>query len=225
MPRRMTMLALRTRCKQRADKENDPHISDPEWNSLISEQYGDLYSVVAQSGLRYFETTHTITATVAARYDEPDDHLATVGVDFVIGTAGQVRPLMEIMAQEQPAWSGQVGEARAYTLIDDQILLFPKPTSGTYTLRYIAQPPDLSSYVDADILDVVTADGEGFIVWGAAVKALSKSESDVRLAMAEREAARGRLAEWAALRAFNSPRRRTVFGDDSDFDAADWRYR
>ena len=39
----------------RCDKESDPSVQTPEWNALISEQYGELWSIVAQTGLRYFD--------------------------------------------------------------------------------------------------------------------------------------------------------------------------
>lgn len=219
MPRRYTMGALVTRCQQRADLENDGHVT--EWKALISEQYGDLYSIVAASGLRYFETEATITATGAASYAEPDDHLATVGLDHV-DSAGTRRPLAEIMVQERHRWIGLTGEAFAFALVDDRILLYPKPATGTYILIYIPQPPDLSSYADATVVDVVTPDGEAFLVWGVTVKALAKSEADVSLAIAEREAARTRLATWAALRSFNQPRRIPEYGDYDPIDPSAW---
>lgn len=214
------MGTLVTRCKQRCDLENDEHIPSAEWKSLISEQYGDLWSIVAAAGLRYWETESTITATGAASYAEPDDHLATVGLDFV-DSAGHRRPLDEIMVQERHRWIGLTGEAFAYALVDDAIVLYPKPASGTYKLLYIPQPPDLSAFADGDAVDVVTPDGESFLLWGTAVKALAKSETDVNLAMAEREQARVRLQEWANMRSFNQPRRRIVRDGFADYDPID----
>jgi hypothetical protein len=231
MPRRFAMSTLVTRCKQRADRENDDHISASEWKTLISEQYGDLFQVVAESGLRYFEYTSTLTATGAAYVSEPADHLSTVRIDYLADgtTTGTRRPLTEIMAQEQPYVSGQTGsEARYYALVDDRIYLYPTPPTGqSYEIVYIPQAPSLAAYADADTVDLVTADGELFLIWGVAVKALAKSESDVRLALSERDQARQRLLEWATLRAFNQPRRRFVADVDDGLyvDAADWRYR
>lgn len=226
MPRRLAMSTLVTRCKQRADRENDEHISDSEWKALISETFGDLYQTVAGTGMRYFEATSDITATGAASYNEPADILSLVAVRLVVNaTTGETRDLDEIMMQESSLWSGETGEAQAYAHVDDQIYLFPKPSSGTYRLAYIPQAPDLSAYADADLVDLVTADGEAFLVWGVALKALAKSQQDVQLAMAEREAARMRLTEWAVLKALNTPRRRPVVMMGDHYDAADWRFR
>lgn len=227
MPRRHQMSTLVTRCKRRADKESDPHISDAEWKALISEQYGDLYSTVAATGLRYFESEWTITANGETSYAEDAAVQAIVAVRYVVNSStGETRDLQEIMMQETSVWSGLTGEAYAWAHVDDKIYLFPKPSSGTYKVAYIPQSPDLSDYVDADVVDVVTPDGEAFLIWGVAVKALAKSQQDVTLAIAEREAARVRLAEWATLKAFNSPRRRVDPAlADTYIDPAEWRFR
>lgn len=229
MPRRFALSTLVTRCQQRCDLENENHIAPAEWKALVSEQYGELYSIVAESGLRYFETIDTISTTGAASYAEPADHLGTVLVARVLDSAGRRFDLDEIMAQERSGWSGMTGDAACYALVDDQIYLYPTPPAGqTYEVLYIPQPPDLSSFLDADVIDVVNPDGEAFLIWGVAVKGRAKSESDVQLAMAEREAARVRLIEWSTLRAFNQPRRRIVRDEDvsgGNYDAADWRFR
>lgn len=230
MPRQLLMGTIVTRCQQRCDLEGSGHIANSEWKALISEQYGDLYSVVAETGLRYFESTNTITTTGATSYTAPTDHLGTVLVSRVLDSAGRRRDLVEIQAQERAGWIGISGEAFAYELVGTALILHPTPPSGqTYEILYIPQSPDLSATLDGTNVDLVTPDGEAFLIWGVAVKALAKSESDVQLAIAEREAARARLAEWATLRAFNQPRRRMVV-DNSEWleggvDAADWRYR
>ncbi len=226
MPRVFTIDTLVTRCKQRTDQESSEHISPGEWQALLSESYGDLYSVVAGTGLRYFEFSETITTTGAASYDEPSDMLATVSVERV-NADGTKYELTEAMSQEQQYFGGLTGDARFYALVDDLIYLYPTPPTGqTYVWRYIGQPPDLSTYDTDDLVDLVTPDGEAFLIWSTAVKALAKSESDVQLAMMEREAARARLTEWAQLRAFTQPRRMQVVDEYYDggnpWDPGDW---
>jgi hypothetical protein len=228
MPRLRTMTTLVTRCKQRADLENARHIAPAEWKALISEQYGDLYSVVCDAGLQYFEYTFDITSDGSDSYDEPEDHLSTISLDQVYSD-GRRRPIREIMAQERSRWAGRgSGDPLVFAHVDDLIYFYRTPTTGLeFELLYIPQPPDLAEYADGEAIDVVTADGEAFLIWGVAVKALAKSESDVRLAMAEREAARARLLDWAVHKMLTQPRRRVV----DEFDAsdvpisdADWRF-
>lgn len=221
MPRRIAMSVLRTRCKRRADVEFDEHISDAEWNALISEKYGELYGLVCEAGLRYFETTSAITATGATSYTEPSDHLATIGLDY-LGSSGTRRRLKELMVHERDRLAGQTGDALGYTLVDDQIYLYPNPSSGSYQLLYIPQSPDLSSYADGDLVDVVNPDGEAFLIWGVCVLAKSKSESDVSLAMAREDDARERLQVWAVNRSMSEGRRRPdpewTFSTSTGFD-------
>jgi hypothetical protein len=232
VPRLLEMGTVVERCQRRADLENDGHIADAEWLALISEQFGELCALVSETGLRYFETTATLTTTGVAYVSEPSNHLATVRIDFLVDgtTTGLRRQLDEIMPQEQARWSGHSnGEARAYALVDDRIYLYPTPPTGqSYEILYIPQPPDVSAFASDECIDVVTPDGESFLLWGVAVKALAKSESDVRLAIAEREAARERLTAWATMRAFSQPRRLisgSFDGPLSGYDPADWRFR
>lgn len=232
MPRRLTFEDAATLCLQRADVENDPHIEAAELASMMSSSYGDAYSVVAKSGGRYFETVHPIAADGSDSYDEPDDHLSTIGMDFVASNERRA-PVRQLPIQHRHRWAGRRGQARRFVIIDDQIWLYPKPASGNYELLYIPQAPDLKTYAAGDLFDVVTPDGEEMFVWGTVVKILAKKQRDVRLAIAEREAARTRLLEWALLRSMvEGPVR--VVDDDDDYDSGDingswndasWRFR
>lgn len=208
MPRQYRLDDLRLRCQRRSNKENDPSIATPEWNMMISEQYGDLYSEVEKTGMLHFRSTLTITASGAANYAAPADYLATIALNRIINvTTGDKRPMDELMIQEESRWAGQIGDAQCFTLIGSTITLYPNPSSGTYELQYMPQSPDLSTAADSTQVDVVNADGEAFLIFGVAVKALMKAEADVQLYMVERESARKRLVEWATLKAFTQPRR------------------
>lgn len=225
MPRTFTLGDLVTRAKRRCDMEGQEFISDTEWKQYISTSYAELFSLVAETGLRYFESSYTLSADGSTSYDEPAGVLSTVGIDFEVSAQGERRALYELMPQERNKFRGLTGEAVAYELVDDQLFLWPKPSTGTYYWLYVPQPPDLSSSVDATNVDVVTPDGEAFLLWAVAVQAKEKEGTDSSRAVAERELARGRVLQWATLRMLHSPRRRMV--DDQaylDFDAADWRY-
>lgn len=209
MPRLITMGTLVTRCKQRADMESDDFISTAEWKSLISEKYGELYGVVVDTGSRYFESSSTITATGATSYAEPSDHSRTIGMDRLDGTRrcpvfGPIEPA------ERHIYSGDGGTARYFAHVDDQIILYPNPTSGTYYLLYVPQATDLSAYADGTAVDVCDEAGESFLIWGVSIMAKSKGESDVRLAMEREAAAKERLVTWAARRRLLEPRRKVI---------------
>lgn len=237
MPRLVSMANLVLRCQRRCDMENNPHVDSTvggEWYALLSEQFGELYGIVAESGMRYYETA-TQFIPAGATIAQPADHLATIGIDWIVNTStGERRELVELMVQERQQYAAlRGGDTVAFSLAGQTFSLWPTPagTGRTFELLYIPQPPDLTLLSAVSTVDVVNADGEGFLVWGACVKALAKEEADTGLAERERERYRMSLTEWASLRAFNTPRRRQISEIDSDafypgnYDSADWRYR
>jgi len=239
MARLLLMSDVVLRCQRRADQEGDNTISTPEWKSLISEQYGHLYSAVVSAGMRYFESTQTITATGASSYALPSDHDETIGVDRVLdATSGRAVPLGEMMIQERTVYSGLTGDANAYAIVGQTVELYPKPPSGTYLHKYVPQATDLSSLADTGTFDVVTGDGEAFLIWGVAVKAIAKKKDDPNLALAERNAAEARFLADVQRRALVNPRRRVIvpspggamggYDDESSWltmDPGDYRWR
>lgn len=224
MPRVFTLGDLVTRCKRRCDMEGQESISDTEWKHYISTSFAELFSLVAETGLRYFESTETITADGSESYDEPSGMLSTVGIDYVVNAQGERRALRELMPQERNVYRGLTGDAVAYELVDDQLFLWPKPSTGTYEWIYVPQPPDMSSSADATNVDVVTPDGEAFILWAVAVQAKEKEGTDSSRAVAERELCRERVLQWATIRMLHGARRKMVDDQDTYFDSADWRY-
>ena len=220
MGREFSISKLISRAKDRADMEDSGFITDSKWRSYLSSGYAELYSILVSSGARYFEETHEISADGSLEYDLPGDHLSTVGVDRV--DSQERHSLTEAMAQERKRLNREGGEATHYAIVGDKIQLQPAPRSGDYELIYVPHPTDLSDANDSDEVDVVTPDGEQFLVWYAAVIALAKEESDARLAIRERERARERLEEWATLRALHAPRRRVV-EDSPPFFEGDYR--
>lgn len=109
--------------------------------------------------------------------------------------------------------------ARFYALVDDKIYLYPTPPTGqVYTLRYVPQPPDLTTFAGDDCVDVVTPDGHDFLIWSVSVRACGKTEADPSLAIREREAARERFEKSVQLRALTAPRRRIVAVDDEMYE-------
>lgn len=192
-------------------------LSVPEWKAFISEMYTQLYSTVVQAGMRYFETTATITATGAASYPLPSDHDETIGIDRVIdATSNRKTQLGELQVQERNRFAGITGDAIAYAIVAQTVVLFPKPSSGAYQHVYVAQSPDISALADATTVDLVTGDGESFLIWGVAAMALPKTETDTTAAINERDAANGRFREDVQRRALINPRRRIVMPSLAD---------
>ena len=241
MPRLITMANLVSRAQKRCDMENNGLIDQSvggEWYSIASSAFGELYMLIAESGMRYYETATRFTPS-GATIAQPSDLLASIGLDWIVNTTtGERRELRELMVQERAQYAAaRSGDSVAYSLAATTFTIWPDPTgtNRTFELIYIPQPADLATLGASSTVDVVTADGEEFVIWAMAVKAIAKQEADPQLAISERERFRAQVLEWATLRAFNNPRRRQVredggYGmgwDSSDWgwDAADWRYR
>lgn len=207
--------------------ENSDLIPDTEWRGMLSTAFGELSSVMAESGLRYYESEDNLTTDGGATYALPDDHLSTIGVDYrVNASTGEYRQLYELMVQERTYFTNTgASEARAFALAGSNIVLYPTPPTGqTYRHVYVPQPADLSTEADDYDVDVVTPDGEDFLIWRAALLAIHKEEGDTSVAMANAERARARLYEWAVRRSMNNPRRLMTVGPDYPvgWDPADW---
>jgi hypothetical protein len=206
------MSDLLLRCKRRADMENDDSIDDDEWKSYIEEVYAELWAEVSRSGQRYFETSTTVTATGAASYSEPTGHFSTVRIVRVLDDGTEVQ-LRELQPGEEASWRGSTGDASVFTHVDDQLFLYPNPSSGTYKWYYRYQPTNLSTYADGQYVDVVVGAGLAFLVWGTAAIALGKGEKDVRFALSQKDAAMSRVILEAAEK---STETRSVYIDDGD---------
>lgn len=211
MARKLLMGDLVRRSLRRADLEGSSPFTPPEVKALISEQYGKLYAVVAKAGFRYFEASSSITANGSTSYPLPDDHDFMIGVDRIVDAANGITvQLGELMVQERNYYSGAIGDACAFSVVGQNVVLFPRPVTGEYTLLYVPQSPDISTLADSAEVDLVTADGEAFLIWAVAVPLLAKVEASTDLAIVERNDAERRFAEDVGLRALHNPRRRVV---------------
>ncbi len=220
MPRLITMGDLITRCKARADKSSDDHVT--EWRSLISEVYAaDVFSVVADTGFRYFETIASLVTTGADYVSEPTNHLSTVRLDYIDASTGrrngELKPLNVDQEGKRIATSG-ADRAYEYAAVDDRIYLYPPPPTGqTYELLYIPQPPDLNAFADDQCVDVVTPDGEACLIWGFAAIAKAKAVQGLEYYELRAERHRKRLMEWAAERSMSQTQQRASEIADDDF--------
>ncbi len=223
MGRTVSMATLVTNCLTAADLESQTVISSAQCKVLIDRAYRQLYGELAKPGVGYFDTEATISTTGGATYALPSDHMWTVGIDYEFDAVGHRRPLTQLMEQERVLYEGNTGQAAcAYRATSTNVVLYPTPPTGqTYRHRYIPQPTDISTAADGTLIEMATLDGEEFLVWTVVYFLRDKLDLDTRTAAAEREAARVRVAEDAALRAFHNMPRRIIQEDIEDMSAYD----
>jgi len=194
--------------------ENHNLIQPSEWLDLMTEAYSELFTIVMEAGLSYFEYSVILTMDGSGTLPEPADHFSTVELAWLAdGTlTGRRRDLREIQPQERSRRAGLTGSwPESFIFVDDVIFIYPTVPAGTlFELRYTAQPPTIVLTVGLLTfeVDVVSGDGLSFVIESVAVKALRKSGSDVSAAVQAREEARERCLESFTLRSFNQPRRR-----------------
>jgi hypothetical protein len=216
MARSRTVATLVTLGQQRANRESDGSIVASEWKSWLSSVYGQLHGKVADTGCRYFETEATLT--LPSPVTLPTDHYCTLGVERVIDSAGRRCPLREAAVQERARLLGRTGEATRYAIRGTTVELYPAPSTGTYKLLYTPQPTDLATASDSVSVDLLTADGEEFVLWGMALLAWSKGEDDVRLADAKQKEALAAVLAWAGQLTFTTSNRHILDpGDDPHY--------
>lgn len=175
-----TLSELRTRVRQRTDNENSNFVTDDELTQLINTEYKELYGLLVRYSLQRTESTSTISADGSSSYALPSNFYSLIGVFRTEGQA-QVR-LSRFGERFRP---GTVtGTACQYRLQGANIVLYPTPSSGTYTVLYIPVPSDLSA--DADTVDGVLG-WEELVVINAAIKVLQKEEADTSVLKQDRQ--------------------------------------
>lgn len=227
MARSYTLAQLRTAAKRRADMENSTFVSDVEWNTYISASYGELYALLVNSGFDFFESTQTITTDgTNASYALPADFGWCKGVDYVLDSQRKI-DLALLQYHERNLFPVSAGKAIAYRVAGSNVTLYPRPPSGqSYILNYIPVPADLTT--DGQTVDGVSG-WEELIVLDAAIKALSKEESDTTHLERERERIRKRIQDESSMREINNPKRvvdvtQTLNNAELNGDPANWRY-
>ncbi len=231
-----------TAAKVQADMEavgdEEAFITDAQWKEWMHSAMGKHHLEAVNSGMRYFETNLAIAGSEldddgygGGSIDLPDDYFVHVGCDRQ--ESNRWVNMFELMSQERNYTTGtSLNRPIAFAVIGQKLHIYPKPPASTQ-LRfiYIPQAPKIRGAADAFRVDLITPDGEEFIIWSLVVRALAKEESDTADARMERSAALEALREWLVNRAIQSPRRRQVEADpmstpygDSRWDAGSYRY-
>lgn len=193
MARNVTLSDMRTRVRQRADAEADPHVTDSEITGLINNARTAFYDLLIGSAPPdYFRTSSTFsTANGTVAYNLPSDFYKLRQL-YVIDATGIYRPLE------------QVDEVARYS--------YRAPNAVcSMRLDYVPVPTDLSA--DGDTLDGINGWDE-FVVLTAAIDIKNKKEDDASALIRKRAELQQRI-ESMAPRDEGSPRhiiRRNHYG-------------
>ena len=207
----ITLLALRTGARQRADQENSLLVSDTELNAYINSVVAELHDLMISAyDSDYNIQNVTLTTTNGTNtYALPDGTLYSNapafyklrGIDMQNGSRWITMKPFNFNERNRNAdlSLGLVGGPNLrYKLVGSNVMFTPTP-NGTYTIRLWYHPLATQLALDADVLNDLNQYSE-FVMVGAAIKMLQKEESDVSVLLAQKEQLEKRIREMAQNR-------------------------
>lgn len=200
----ITLSQLRTRAKSRSDMLNSTFVADSEWNDFINASADELYDILIQKFGELWNFQRSNVSTVA----NTDTVALPVSLYRLLSVerndSGRWMPL------DRVAYSGvtpnelSTGRPACYAMAGANVLLWPVP-DAVYSLRFSYVPFRTRLVVDADALDGVSG-WEEYVVVDAAIKALTKEESDVSALMNDKASLLNRIESAAERRDEGQPR-------------------
>lgn len=225
MARTRTLVLLRAEVRQRADIEGDPHVTDAEVDRFINQSCAALHAICVDVNEGWFRAEQAFTSTpgtetimlqtlIAGFYKLTNVEIQAQGLWAKLGRATD---------EERTRLRGYPGAPRGYQMRRAQdgkvaLVLVPVPDAAySITVGYISAFADLSA--DGDTFD--GADGwEEWVVLDAAIKCMSKEESDTRTLQTERALVETRIKQQLAQPDLDHP---PVVRDTArDGDWMDW---
>lgn len=231
MARTITLADLRTKSRQRANKEGSGFIQNPELNGYINDSATKLYDLlVGAYGNDYYAKSASITTIFNQElYDVPEDFYKLLGIDYILGPQ-QFLTLKPYQFNERNRfrigtfWNAIRGVAGPrYRLTVNKLSFLPVPDAGyNLELHYIPACPVMVD--DTDTFDGING-WEEFIILDAAMKMLKKEETDTSDLQREFDAITLRINTMAENRdAGQSFRVTDVRGNDGYGGAYDGRF-
>lgn len=141
----------------------DRFVTDTEVNALINKAYKELYGLLIRHGMHRSETVYEITADGSEEYALPADLWAVLSVHSV-DSSGNAFYMTRHDHRVRPSTSFNA-DAATYRVVGSDIAFNPIPATGTYEVRYVPVPADLSA--DGDTLDGVLGWEEYVVCWVA----------------------------------------------------------
>lgn len=225
----MTLLQLRTACRERADMENqsgsydNAFITDPELNGYINQSYYELYDILVQKfGDDYFVaeplefeadgSSQLYPLPDGELYDEAPALYKFMGLDLAIGGSDApdswvtIRPFMfaDRNRYAVPNFQSFYGVTNLrYRLNGTNLFLTPIPSGGQILRMWYV--PRLTELEDDDSVADGVSGWLEYVIVDACIKMLAKEESDVSVFMAQKMALLKRIESAAENRDAGNP--------------------
>lgn len=217
-----TLTDLILSSRQKADMVNSTFIDDPEWTDYINNSYAELYDILVSRFEDYYSKISTFTITAPNNSTTlPADFYKVRGLDYQLSGNDWVS-VRKYNFQDRNKINRAVlrplyGIAdRSYRVMGQSVNILPADRApGSYQMFYIPRYTPLVNPTDVlgDVLDY-----QEYITTDAAIKALTKEESDVSVQVMQKNALKERIEAMASNRDTEPERITDVRGNrDRDF--------
>lgn len=219
----VTLAQLRERAKQRADMEKSQFISDAEWNIYINSSIAELHDIlIAAYGEDYYVESYSFTTTSGVdAYDLPADFYKVRGVDLKL-SSNQYYTLRKFNFNERNRfaqnglWEMYGLPFVRYRVVGSQLKFSPIPDRNTEIVLWY-HPVATELVNDADTFDDINAYSE-YVVVDAAIKALTKEESDASVLLMQKEGLRQRITTASENRDAGEPESVSdIYAENDDY--------
>jgi hypothetical protein len=217
-----TLLDLRLRTRQRADRENSNFIENEELNFLINGSVAELHDLLVAAGSAdYSIQDYTfLTAANNDTYSLPTNFYKMKGVDAQITNDKwySMRPFNfnERNRNNDVTWGLINGPNIRYRLLGDNIKFSPAPET-IYSVRLWFTPTAPVLVNDTDTLKDLNFYAE-YVIVDAAIKYLQKEESDVTVLQQQKQELKRRIETMANNRDEGQPESISdIYAENSDF--------
>jgi len=208
----ISLANLRIEAQRRSDMENNLFISNAEWTTYLNGSLGELYDLLLEAHPEYFGiSVSKVVASPNNYFLLPDDFYKLLGLDVQVDSMGKWATVSPYMFQERnfinvrrfPFYRfAQV----KYRLMAGKCMMQPDDmAAGTYQMWYA---PRYTPFVsDSDVIEGLLEDYRDYIIIDAAIKALTKEESDASQLTQQKMIIKKRLEDAAAERDYGKTER------------------
>jgi hypothetical protein len=206
-----TLANLRTRIRQRIDKENSTYIASAEVLSYINASYAELYDLLVASYEDYFitgPTSFTLTTSDSGVYSLPSDFYKLKGLDY--NQSGQQVAVQPFDWARRNHFDNNrpqsLFQERRYRIVGSNLRIEPSDNAtGDYQLWYVPSYTALVNETD-NVDSIITRNNwEEYIVLDVGIKILHKEESDASALIYEKQQMIERLKNLATERDVDQP--------------------
>lgn len=206
MARTYTWAQIRTKIRQRTNKEKSQFVTDSEIDGLMEESLANLHSFMVLQNENYKISSTTInTIAGTSDYALPADFFKLRGVDVVDSTVGSY-PLKQLNWEDRHIANNTALTASnliGYVFYNNNLRLLPTPQDvKTLTVYYLPAAPVYVS--DATTIDGVNG-WETYVIYDVASTIVMKEERDPSAMLAKKAQALINIKQQISNRDYENP--------------------